>query len=731
MGWGLLDYLIWADESSNPDLKLECRLSLPAMQRNSLWRPSHVLALWHSVFDGMPLGSFYLNHGREGGATLDGEAIGDAWKRGFDLLDGQQRTRTLMLCLRRFMLKEKRCLWVGLDSTGDTPKLDLFLTTGSQPFGYRRDGTKLSLGERRDARLEVDKFGVPLPGYDGKHIVHDGRPAYDHELFDLKCAGTFGLADDRPPKPHLARGMPVLPLVEVMEARESASGDDDRFVRLITEKCDGSPDLGRALVGPLQRLSSGQIGLILAEPPPSLGEAARGEWLLSLFGRIGSGGVPLSDPEKIFSIYKHHDPGIRDAVAAVQGVSGHLMLPTDIVRNALRIATAENPVLKDAGYWPPDPKKFAAIMADPKHTLPGRLKGLIGDGAKGRLAVAFSVIVTALAYCPRTNPKGLPAALRAELDTELLEVLLYWAVRRHDGDGGETEALKAEICRFALFWHLCVHNQGKAIYACYPFLRRAPAGSLQGFPSGELARAISEDGASRPFVTPDEMLAYANFQPSDSWRSATERFGKPEPAKGLYEAWWGSNGRMLLWLQRDFFHQRFSSYNPAAGRDDDQPFDLDHVQPQANWGSHWTPLKTKLVNGADVGSFEANRWHLGNAIGNLWWMDGSKNRSLGKADVIEKLAIGDQDEGADWGATVFDLNDRAFWRSAGASDARGTWTPERMEAFQLAVERRTLWLYREFWRQAEFATSPIAARQAAEVPPVDPAIAASVMAEAK
>ena len=39
IGWGRLDYLLWADESSRPDIKLECRLSLPAMQRNSLWRP--------------------------------------------------------------------------------------------------------------------------------------------------------------------------------------------------------------------------------------------------------------------------------------------------------------------------------------------------------------------------------------------------------------------------------------------------------------------------------------------------------------------------------------------------------------------------------------------------------------------------------------------------------------------------------------------------------------------
>ncbi len=173
---------------------------------------------------------------------------------------------------------------------------------------------------------------------------------------------------------------------------------------------------------------------------------------------------------------------------------------------------------------------------------------------------------------------------------------------------------------------------------------------------------------------------------------------------------------MLLWLQRSYLSERFPNYDPSADRDEETPYDLDHIQPQASWGANWQTQSKRLSKTSDVERFRNGRDYLGNAIGNLRWIGSSENRSDGDLGLREKLALNppgkivpdpeanDTRSEPDWRLGIFDGNQRNLWYAAGADKEDSDWSEERIQSFQEAVELRTVWLYRQWWEQASFDT---------------------------
>jgi hypothetical protein len=130
---GLLDLLEWARQSENwllnPNSKKPDHgvLALPPLQRSAVWNPKQIVDLWDSVLRGLPVRSIYLLKRNENevakGIGFDARnmtEVGEGW----DVLDGQQRLRTLLLGLRGPCLElgatDKRCLWVDVLEKGTT-----------------------------------------------------------------------------------------------------------------------------------------------------------------------------------------------------------------------------------------------------------------------------------------------------------------------------------------------------------------------------------------------------------------------------------------------------------------------------------------------------------------------------------------------------------------------------------------------------------------------------------
>src|SRR5580658_7857614 len=145
IGFNLIDFLEWVEASLSDECSPQPkepqpndmpRFAFPPVQRSAVWRPKQVLDLWDSAMRGLPIGTFYLVE--RTGEQLDRVNFQEhevAKARGFDLLDGQQRLRALLLAFHDTF--DDRCLWIDLG--GEKPLL--LLTSRAQPFGYKvQDG---------------------------------------------------------------------------------------------------------------------------------------------------------------------------------------------------------------------------------------------------------------------------------------------------------------------------------------------------------------------------------------------------------------------------------------------------------------------------------------------------------------------------------------------------------------------------------------------------------------
>ena len=97
--------------SSDTDYNI---FQLPPIQRNAVWNVAQIERLWDSILRGFPIGSLLLAN-REIGSTArnlidSNQHISDA--EGYFLLDGQQRTRFILL---GFAPTTSSRLWIDLD----------------------------------------------------------------------------------------------------------------------------------------------------------------------------------------------------------------------------------------------------------------------------------------------------------------------------------------------------------------------------------------------------------------------------------------------------------------------------------------------------------------------------------------------------------------------------------------------------------------------------------------
>ena len=746
-GMALFEFLQWANASNDalskkhdwpvPEYGV---LALPPVQRTAVWNPKQVIDLWDSLFRGLPIGSFFLVK-RSGGrsAQVRGMRTGDRMvpvgQDGFDLLDGQQRMRAMLLG-RMGPVIENRYLWVDLGAEARSHHIRIHLTSASQPFGYQpENGQKLPIADRRKARehLEQDKTYNELLKKSG----HDGakRSAYDHELFELFLHAMEHPHPAEPPRPHRASPL-TYPLHSLLNAWCKGEADGKQGMTALKHVFDSlqgreAPPESRIqqLGAAFRRIADAQVALLQVDPTTferGNDEGRAHESLLMLFDRIGAGGTRLTDEERLFSIYKHHQPLIHDLVLGTGGIYdkvGRVLPPTKIVASALRIANARSHRKSFEGNTVPDVVTFAREMAEaadeklPEHRtrlLKQELEELVLANrihGEGKLVVCFDVLFELLAY-ERENALGLPRVMRTTLSPQLVQVLLFWVFLVRETAGGDKilKNFREDAIRFVMFWRLCIWNEDKASTHCFELLRsRVP---LVGSVLPDLYRDLLTKDYVVPLATPEEMEAYGRHDSSPNWLREEDRFPKKDQAPvDLYRTWWRSHGNFLMWLQRDYLEMRFQDFDPAAGREDDVPYDLDHMCPTADWARNWTTFEAILrqancLSEDQLRSMRQARSVLGNAIGNFRLIDASQNKGDQDDDILKKMPfVGCDVEPSECDLKsmtemAFNPDQRAVWRLASGKDKQ--WDKERLCAFQEAVEERTHWLYRRFYEDLGF-----------------------------
>ena len=158
---------------------------------------------------------------------------------------------------------------------------------------------------------------------------------------------------------------------------------------------------------------------------------------------------------------------------------------------------------------------------------------------------------------------------------------------------------------------------------------------------------------------------------------------------------WSEQRSILVWLQREYLSTDFNDERPLASRDEDVPFDFDHIYPQSTWYN--------LRSHRALDKFVQGQGHrrVGNSIGNLRVWDSSQNRSDGDAVPRIKLKLesdlyGDEAKKL-WAKSLIDTDQIEEW-----GRYRGTWDRRSVIAFQMCVELRAVRLYRRFFAEPSF-----------------------------
>lgn len=714
IGQSFLEFIEWAKNSLQPDSASDSvpdkPLLLPPVQRSAVWNAKKIVDLWDSVLRGLPIGIFYLLTRDDGEQAMDinGKLVRAAG--GFDLLDGQQRLRALLLGWTE-TCPDDRCLWVDLapENAPAGAHFRLFITSKTQPFGYDpATGQKWPTLDRRKARenIERDPKDHPFLVLDDKgnyRLGEDGkpRPAYDSELF----AGVVVQDGERiaqPPKPHKSNHSATFKLSVLLREWKENPGMDALFK---VAPC-ASKDVVRAIDAAFGRLKAAQVALLKVD----LG-SLKDDDALALFERIGAGGERLSDEERLYSIYKYHVPEIRGVVDKISDEVGKILPPTKIVTTALRIANARK---KRSAYSVPDVVLFAKEMKDQGSELGAKLKDLLPLREHGALDYGFNIAKNILSFHESAGAFWIPDVLLATLPPGVWQVLVFWVCSLSEGIEPERvdwKQARKEAVRFALFWRLCVWNDDKATVHCFEYLNGKHE---KEFPGTALYQKLVRDGCALELIPAcDFRDHFSKLGKSPFWRTDPERFGMGPKRNEMCARWWIYGAALLPWLQRDYIKKEFNGYAPLTEHEDDIPYDIDHICPKNDWrDSGWPSFKNRLDEDVDVDirqSLYDARDQVGNWIGNLRLVGSAQNRHDGDADLAEKMRfiMAPENDGfnkgmKDWAFPA----DVAPWQAVSRNFpkvAERRWNKDRLQAFQQAVEDRAVYLYARFHDDLEYS----------------------------
>lgn len=694
----VLDWLLASQKSApSGEHYLSSKIFLPALQRGGVWRPKQVLELWDTLLRGLPIGMFQLVEARKGdrAVTIEGKLI-DRDAGGFDLLDGQQRLRALMVGVQPDH-SEQRNLWIDLSEDAERLWPCLYVTSRAQPFGYKPlEGSKWSLNERREARkaVEGDASETPL------EIVGANRRAYDSELFCGAVLQRGGGGFRQPPLPFRSspdRTFKLNDLVVAWRGENLLPDSDEGLSRLRHATGIESHSTRLDLLDvALRKAAAVTIPLYLVR--------VGADEMAVLFERIGAGGTPLQGDERLYSVLKSHIPDVRRVVDEVHDLVGRILTPSRIAATALRLATTMTDSAKLDG---PDVFQLKKLLQNEDFKAKLRQLILIEDKGKSIPVVdSFKRISRLLRYSQDAGNFWLPDALLPDLPVELWEVLVFWD---HCHPPGTEAALgREQVVRLALFWVLCVTSKLRASRLAFEYL------SKRDNASPSIDRALytlftHDPGGRCAYSLPDHIFKIPTAG-TMIWLTHAERFGVGDDYDHLGAHWWWNGKKLLPWIQREYVRDAFPGYAALAEHEDDLPYDFDHICPVDDWNT-LRGARLETLTATEQKKIWNARSLIGDGIGNLRIIDSSENRSLGKMSILEKIpslsSSQRSDEQADelskWALSP-DQTDCNDWCKADASstassgaESRAKWDLDRISALQRAVEGRAAFLYRLFF----------------------------------
>lgn len=706
-------------------------VALPMIQRGSVWKPKQIIDLWDSLLRGMPMGSLMFS---EIPAGVDVRKIGEKEMRktpdtgAIGLIDGQQRTLAMLLAwaFNTDIEIDKR-IWINFDDKPSAEHLfSLRVTTKNQPFGFQKNSpsTKLSLSELREARKPFND-----KAFTQDEVFKIAKPYQSKLPIELRELIALWKGNEN---------QWIASTQALLGANYPEQNIDSLFIKNKIAQFATALKRMFALKVPLLKVNSDffnsddtENNEVNIDPP-----------LAVLFKRIGTGGTPLSDADYAYSVIKHRIPETYTIVETLHNkndlnVAG-LLTATDLVMTAMRLGAAEfqqadGKLITD--WESPTKQDFHRLIKIDGFLSKESGKGFFQIIKSGELDETFKSLNKLVSYNQISNPHGLPPYSLPLLQRPLVQVLLRWIrivqqKNRSDSACNTDDILEKNrdaVLRFVMYWQLCVINPRKASTIAFKQLSET---SLH-FPDLAIYHALLDAEVAIPMVSPHTIerikknVAFtdANLETIDNkakflrgWKRFHITPSSTDTEKkviNFYQRWWGNGSYthpLLLWLLR----KNVASFegSPVAGRDEDTPYDFDHICPANHWGQ-WTGVTVgeRLID-FHVAGDSGGHWRLGNSIGNVRVWSREKNRSDGADSPREKLELSSESSKEEERNNLLLLsaihaNQIEGWKNCSGDVALGkSWNKDRVKAFQNVVEQRAFTLYQSFYDDLKFSLWP-------------------------
>lgn len=708
----------WVDWAANPDSDDEKNfffLALPVIQRNSVWNPSQIMELWDSLLQGMPIGSMLAYECEAGtparriGSSKPGlEKVPEGG--GLELVDGHQRTLAMLTGWPRpEHIANDCCLWVDFaDEPLSGQLLRLRLTTKNHPFGFRRDkSTRLALDDKREAYDAFEALRHGMKDADKLENAKEGMPFSHQPSLPMPMSCLINLWRQNPNN-WKEKVLKELRYLEGAQKEKDKEGRRKWVTTTIWNSLDKKKqhdveDRIDTLNKALHNLREMQIPVIrLDEQTLKNKNANEHPPIEILFKRIGTNGEPLSPGDYAYSIIKNRCPETYELVEGLHQYKNvaSLLTPTDLVMSAVRLAATE-----EGKSDPEDPtiRDLSRLLGNDSF-VKDRFLPLVKSP---EMELYFKTIHEILLFDKNENKLGLPVQALPLLDRPLVQILLRLA---HADLLKNKNEVRTEVLRLVMFWLVAARVENtskkhKASRLAYKLIEETKNKYRENIIKEIYEQIVNGDMAVR-LHDPCDVKKFAFPENRVDKLRGESRFEDAPEKQIMYffrNCWWQPwthQHPILLWLQREYIFEHFKKYNPMAGRDDNTPYDYDHILPQALYDAR----SNKFTGISEDEEKDGWRNTVGNSIGNIRIIDLSKNRSDGNATPGEKLKLYECNESTRELLTDFVIDDSQVedWRIASGKGKSDEWDRKRALAFQSAVENRTFDLYQRYYDELGF-----------------------------
>lgn len=522
-------------------------VSIPAIQRGLVWKPSQVELLWDSILRGFPIGSFLL-----------ADVINGKDNETYYLMDGQQRYNAISIGFNATFDDAKAVLWIDINPPAiknSTRTFWIKVTTTPHPWGFKNDDecSRLNTSEKRKA---IETFNLKGNIYNHEFSLKETWPVESKCPIPLWCLVKASYETDDAQSFYA-------------KARELFLSSGFRYKAKITDT--ERQYVINTLFPAFKALESYHVSCNhLSKKVMEIetgNDTANHTTLEVLFTRLNTGGTQISQDDLNYSAIKAYWPSIKDIN---DSIAKKFMNPSKLVMLTFRLALTEDGDNELKNELSIKQIRSYANKQDERT----KIEKLYGNLEKILFRIDEWLGIS------DNNESRTPCILRTLLarnSPDIYLLLMYFAYKDMQSSIDLTPS-EIKSLAFGLHWFNTGNKRGcvQEIFKC----------CKNGINRTNIQMGIScmmRDCKILHIYSPSEVKEFIRIKEFKEWRVWNSI---PAPGRHFFDRifWYGIKHpeakEMLLFAERKYLNAHFSKYDPA--RQDlwaeyNRPWDFDHI----------------------------------------------------------------------------------------------------------------------------------------------------------